>query len=388
MVLVIKGLNGMRELRVDGRGTLNAEGRIALPAFYDMHFHPENAFTLRYTGENASSTLQEAVAKWSKLRDVLSVEEIKDRMKKALLLELYHGVTHVRIHVDTCSKDLKSVKASVILKEEMKDLIDIQTVSFPEQSIFKCSNDFTYASQLTDIVGGKPDAEDDIETSIKHLNYVTMIAKKLNKNMDVHIDQDARKTRFAEYLLSFADVHLALSHMSSLHYEDDDYVRKIIQMIKSKKASVISSPLTSLYLATEKGYPKGRGITRIREMMREEINLCLGNDDAQNVFYPFGAGDILLSLFMAINMEQSFSVDEWIPLVTYNSEREFSTTSNPGKDFVILDALSMREQMSTMAPRFMVIRNGRIVAKTNRESRLLIDGTSIDPVMLMRSLTS
>lgn len=28
MVLVIKGLRGIKELRVDGRGTLNAEGRM------------------------------------------------------------------------------------------------------------------------------------------------------------------------------------------------------------------------------------------------------------------------------------------------------------------------------------------------------------------------
>ncbi len=386
MVLVIKGLTGVREIRVDGRGTLNAEGRIALPGFYDMHLHPENAFTLQFTGENMSSTLQEAVAKWSKIRDTMSVEEVKDRMKKALLLELYHGVTHVRIHVDTCSKDLKSVKASTILKEEMKDLMDIQTVSFPEQSVFKCSNDFTYASQLTDIVGGKPDAEDDIETSLKHLSYVASVAKKLNKNMDVHIDQDARRTRFAELMLSYAETHLALSHLSSLHYEDDDYVRKIIQMIKAKNASVISSPLTGVYLATEKGYPKGRGVTRIKEMMREEVNVCLGNDDMQNVFYPFGAGDIMTSLFMAVHMEQSFNVNGWISLITTNAEKEFSTTSIPGRDFVILDATSMREQLSTMAPRFMVIRNGKIVAKTNREARLMINGSSIDPFALAKTL--
>ncbi|MCY0849869.1 amidohydrolase family protein [Sulfuracidifex metallicus] len=387
MVMVIKGLSGMKELRVDGRGTFNAEGRLALPAFYDMHLHPENAFTLGLTGENSSSTLKEAVTKWSKVRDSMSVEEIKDRMKKALLLELYHGVTHVRIHVDMCSKDIRSVKAAVLLKEEMKEIMDIQTVAFPEQSLFKCGNDLLYASQFTDLVGGKPDAEDDVEMSIKHLSLVTSVAKKLEKSMDIHIDQDARRTRFAEYLLSIAENHVTLSHMSSLHYEDDDYVKKIYQMIRNKKASVVSSPLTAVYLAAEKGYPKGRGITRIREMMKEEINVCLGNDDLQNVFYPFGAGDILLSMFMAINLEQSFTADDWIPLVTSNAEKEFSLINVPSKDFVILDASSFREQMSTMAPRFMVIRNGKILAKTNRESRLIVNGSSLNPYLLMKSLT-
>ncbi|WP_054838721.1 hypothetical protein [Sulfuracidifex metallicus] len=74
-------------------------------------------------------------------------------------------------------------------------------------------------------------------------------------------------------------------------------------------------------------------------------------------------------------------------MVTTNAEKEFSLINVPSKDFVILDASSFREQMSTMAPRFMVIRNGKILAKTNRESRLIINGSSLNPYLLMKSLT-
>ncbi|MCI2415602.1 MAG: amidohydrolase family protein [Candidatus Aramenus sp.] len=387
--MIIKNLRGaVKAIRVEGGGSINAEGRIALPAFYDMHFHPENAFTLELTGINNSSTLSEAVEKWSKLRDSLTVEEIKERMKKALLLELYNGVTHVRVHADTCSRNLKSLKAAVLLKEEIGELMDVQVVAFPEQGILKCENDFAYASQLADVVGGKPEGEEDFYGAVAHMDYVMEMAKKLGKTLDVHVDQQAKRTRFAEYMLYKSQVHLTLSHLSSLHYEDEQYVKRIIKLIKSKNATVISAPLTNLYLAGDSGYPKGRGITRIREMMSEGVNVCLGNDDVQNVFYPFGAGDILLSLFMAVNLEQAFDVDEWIKLVTVNAEKEFSRVSVPGKDYVILDAKSVREQLSTLAPRFMVIRKGRVVATTNREAKLVVDGSTIDPISLLRSLTS
>ncbi len=387
--MLIKNLKGIaRSLKVEGgSGSIDAEGRIVLPSFYDMHFHPENAFTLGITGVNDTSTLSEAVQKWSKLRDSLSLVEIKERMKKALLLELYNGVTHVRIHADTCSKNLNSIKAAFLLKEELEELMDVQVVAFPEQGIFKCRNDFAYAAQLADVVGGKPEGEEDLEGATAHMDYIMDLARKLGKTLDVHVDQSSKRTRFAEYLLLRSQVHVALSHLSSLHYEDDLYVRRIMRLLKSKNTTVISAPLTNLYLSEDYGYPKGRGITRIREMLNEGVNVCLGNDDVQNVFYPLGSGDILLSLFMAVNLEQAFDVDDWIKLVTVNAEREFSHVSVPARDYVVLDAKSIREQLSTLAPRFMVIRKGRVVAMTNREAKLMVNGSTVDPMSLLRSLT-
>lgn len=139
----------------------DTEVRLATPSFFDMHVHLENALSLNETGENESGTLEEAVERWAKVRDSLSLEELKNRIKKALILEIFNGITHVRTHADTCSRNLNSVKATLEVKEEMADFVDLQVVAFPEQGVFNCGEEsFKRAATMADIIGGKPDGED------------------------------------------------------------------------------------------------------------------------------------------------------------------------------------------------------------------------------------
>ncbi|AWR96850.1 amidohydrolase family protein [Acidianus sulfidivorans JP7] len=342
---------------------------IKLPAFYDMHSHLENAFI----GGTANS-LEEAVDKWSKIRDSMSLEDLKKRIEKAALIELFYGTTHIRVHADTCSKN--SVKAALLAKEELKEYIDLQIVAFPEQGIFNCSkDDFVKYAMISDIVGGKPEADND---PITHMDFIANLAHKINKAIDVHIDQHDDRTKHSEYMLSIAKTHLALSHLTALHFYSDDYAKKLIGIIKSKGASVISSPLTAFYLNGGNSYPTYRGVTRIKELVNEGINVCLGHDDIQNPFYPSGIGDMIQVLWLAMNIEKQFD-PSWLNLITVNSEKEFG---GKNEDYVLLDLESIEELLTTMLPRFAVIRKGKIVAKSTIEMKVL----DLNPLNLIREL--
>ena len=392
---IIKNVNlwgkGLTNLSIDdgNDNIIDAEGRIAFPAFYDMHVHLENALSLKDTGENESGTLQEAVERWAKIRDSLSVEDLKNRIKKAIILEIFNGVTHIRTHADTCSKNLNSVKASVEVKEEMKDLVDIQVVAFPEQGVFNCDEKGFYeAVEISDIIGGKPDGEDNEDLGKKQLELISYLSIKFKKSIDSHIDQGDEPTRFSEYLLGLKNNHVALSHLTSIHSDSDEYVSRLIKLIKKRNATVISSPLTTVFLNGRfDNYPKRRGLTRIKQLLREGVNVSLGHDDFQNPFFPFGYGDILQALWLAILMEQASlkEAEEWINLITKNSEKEWilSTNEKPSEDLVILDAKSLKEQFSTLSPRFMVIRKGKIVAYSNRSGEVIIGGNKINPYSLI-----
>ena len=392
---IIKNVNfmGMGRTNItldDGNDTvIDAEGRIAFPAFFDMHIHLENVMSLKDTGENESGTLQEAVERWAKIRDSLSIEELKSRIKKALILEIFNGVTHIRTHADTCSKNLNSVKASIEVKEEMKDFVDIQVVAFPEQGVFNCDeNNFYRAVEISDIIGGKPDGEDNEDLGKKQLELISSLSLKFNKSIDAHIDQGDEPTRFAEYLLGLKNNHVSLSHLTSIHSDNDEYVSRLIRLIKERNASVISSPLTTVFLNGRfDKYPKRRGLTRIKQLLKEGINVTLGHDDFQNPFFPFGYGDIIQALWLAILMEQASlkESEDWINLITKNSETEWylSTMNKPSQDLVILDSKSLREQFSTLSPRFMVIRTGKIIAYSNRSGEVILNGNKINPYSLI-----
>ncbi|BDC18883.1 amidohydrolase family protein [Acidianus sp. HS-5] len=366
---------------------IDAEGRIAFPSFFDMHVHLENALSFKETGENESGTLEEAVERWAKIRDSISVEDLKNRIKKALILEIFNGVTHVRTHADTCSKNINSVKASVEAKEEMKNFIDVQVVAFPEQGIFNCNEEeFKKAIEISDIIGGKPDGEDNEDLSKKHLELISSLSLALNKSIDSHIDQGDEPTRFSEHLLGLRNNHVALSHLTSIHSDSDEYTYRLIKLIKKRNATVISSPLTTVFLNGRfDRYPKRRGLTRIKQLLSEGVIVSLGHDDFQNPFFPFGFGDMVQSLWMAILLEQIEFRDDLINLITENARKEWvlSTSKKPSEDIVILDAKSLREQLSTLSPRFMVIRKGKIIAYTNKSGEVILNGNKINPYDLI-----
>ena len=372
----------------DGRDSIiDAEGRLATPSFFDMHVHLENALSLNETGENESGTLEEAVERWAKVRDSLSLEELKSRIKKALILEIFNGVTHVRTHADTCSRNLNSVKATLEVKEEMADFVDLQVVAFPEQGVFNCGEEsFKRAATMADIIGGKPDGEDNEDLGKKQLELISSLSISLNKGIDAHIDQGDEPTRFSEYLLGLRNNHVALSHLTSIHSDSDEYVHRLIRLIKKRNATVISSPLTSVFLNGRfDRYPKRRGITRIKQLLKEGVNVALGHDDFQNPFFPFGYGDIIQALWAAILLDHLDFGEGLISLITENARREWalSTQSLPSEDLVILDARSLREQLSTLSPRFMVIRKGRIVAYSNRSGEVIINGSKVNPYEIL-----
>ncbi|MBB5254192.1 amidohydrolase family protein [Sulfurisphaera ohwakuensis] len=343
---------------------------IKIPAFYDMHSHLENAFI----GNEGAESLEEAVEIWSKIRDKMTVDEIKKRIEKAALIELFYGTTHIRVHADTCSKN--SVKAAILAKDELKEYIDLQIVAFPEQGIFNCSKeDFVRYSSMVDIIGGKPEADKD---PYLHMGFIAELAYKLQKPIDVHIDQHDERTKHSEYMLGVTKTHLALSHLTALHFYSENYAKKLIRMIKEKNVSVISSPLTAFYLNGGNSYPMFRGVTRVKELLRENINVCLGHDDIQNPFYPAGVGDMLQVLWLLMNIEKTFDIS-WLDLITTNAEKEFG---NKNEDYILVDLKDVKELLFTMMPRHVVFRKGKIVAKSTVEVKVL----DLNPFDLMREL--
>lgn len=57
--------------------------------------------------------------------------------------------------------------------------------------------------------------------------------------------------------------------------------------------------------------------------------------------------------------------------------------NKPSQDLVILDSKSLREQFSTLSPRFMVIRTGKIIAYSNRSGEVILNGNKINPYSLI-----
>ncbi len=58
----------------------------------------------------------------------------------------------------------------------------------------------------------------------------------------------------------------------------------------------VANPLVNIHLQGRfDTYPKRRGITRVKEMLKSDINVCFGHDDVFDPWYPLGTANMLQS---------------------------------------------------------------------------------------------
>ena len=112
-------------------------GKLTLPPYVDPHIHLDYVFTARKQGAtNGTGTLFEGIQRWSETKSDLTIDEIKARAIKAVKMEVSHGVQYIRTHADVTDPNLTALKALLELKEELKDIVTIQIVSFPQEGMY------------------------------------------------------------------------------------------------------------------------------------------------------------------------------------------------------------------------------------------------------------
>ena len=110
-------------------------GRIVLPSLVESHIHLDKAF-LDERRPNLSGTLEDAIAITQELKRSVTKEDILARSERALRLAIRHGTTWFRVHVEVDSiVGLKGMEATLEIRENFKDLANIQIVVFPQEGI-------------------------------------------------------------------------------------------------------------------------------------------------------------------------------------------------------------------------------------------------------------
>jgi len=121
--------------------------------------------------------------------------------------------------------------------------------------------------------------------------------------------------------------------------------------------------------------PIRRGITRVKELIKRDINVAFGQDCIKDTFYPFGRADMLEVGIIVAHAAQMSLPDE-IKMV-FNMPLEHSAKIMGLKDYgievgntadiVVLAATSESEALRLNADRRYVIRKGKVVAQTEKK---------------------
>lgn len=192
-----------------GEEVVDLGGKLALPPFIESHVHLDTCLTAGDPVWNMSGTLFEGIECWSKRKDKLTKADVRERVNRAVRMQAAHGIQHVRTHVDVTDPKLTAMEAMLELKEELKDVMDIQIVAFPQEGILSYPNGKELMENAVrmgaDAVGAIPHFEFTREYSVESLNFAMQLAEKYDRLVDVHCDEiDDEASRGLETLAARA----------------------------------------------------------------------------------------------------------------------------------------------------------------------------------------
>ena len=362
---------------------LDGEEGIVYPPFVEPHIHLDATQTAGQPNWNQSGTLFEGIERWAERKSLLSHEDVKSRAWKTLKWQIANGVQYVRTHVDVSDPTLTALKAMLEVKKEIAPWVDLQIVAFPQEGILSYPNGEKLLYQAmemgADVVGGIPHFEFTREYGVESMHIAFDIARKYNKQIDIHCDEiDDEQSRFVETVAALALKYdmgekVTASHTTAMHSYNNAYASRLFRLLKMSKIHFVANPLVNIHLQGRfDTYPKRRGVTRVKEMLKNNINVCFGHDDVFDPWYPLGTANMLQVLHMGLHVCQLMGygqINDGLKLVTENSAKALGLTDygiqeGNSANFIVLPAENGFDAVRRQVPTRYSIRHGKVISET------------------------
>ncbi|MCD4715007.1 MAG: amidohydrolase family protein [Clostridiales bacterium] len=372
---------------------IDAAGLLVTPPFIEPHIHLDKVNILDVVRPNVSGTLTEAIEIiWDKKKNY-TVEDVVERSMKVIQKAIQNGTLHMRTYVDVDTiGGLRPLEGILALKEQVKHLIDLQIVAFPQEGIVKnhgCAELLWQAMEMgADIIGGMPANEASPTDSHYHVDLIFKIAKAFNVDVDMHVDET--DDPFYRTLEMVADAtiknhwqgRVTAGHTCALAAYDDHYANYVMDKVKDAGMFMITNPVTNLMLQGRNDkQPIRRGITRVKELLSRDITMSFGQDCVRDTFYPFGSADMLqvaLITAHAAQMSLPHEREKLFDMITSDAARilkldDYGLVVGNSANLVIIDAKNIDEAISLQPERRYVIRSGKVIASSLRETFNVLD---------------
>lgn len=382
------------QMDAESAEVIDAKGNLVIPPFVDPHLHLDAVLSVGDPRYNDSGTLLEGIQIWGERKPHLTKEIIKRNAIEAIKWEVANGTLRIRTHADTTDPTLLTVESLLEVKEEMKDLVDLQVVAFPQDGIFTTPQGLKLMEKSlemgVDVVGGIPHNEFTREDGVKDVETVFKLAERYNALIDIHVDETGDdQSRFVEVMAKETILRgwqgrVTASHTTAMHNYNNDYAFKLIGILKRAEMNMITNPFDNSVLQNRTdGYPRKRGHTRVDELIARGVNVSIGHDSIMDPWYPMGKGSMLQAanlLMHTAHMSGYSQIPQLLDMITINSAKTLHMEDTYGievgkpADLVILDTDTEFDAIRLMSECLYVIRRGNVVSKTVPAVRTLTFG--------------
>ncbi len=388
-------------IEAPARDEIDAAGRLVTEPFVDCHFHVDKAFTgvtmgrfrypLRSLPEIDAAFAAEARAGDTggavpyhgphplDLHRVLkrryTIENVAERVGKALELALVHGTLAMRVFVDVDPiQRLTALRAVLGARERVADRMSVQVCAFPQDGLLDSPEMATLMEEAmhlgADVVGGIPWVEPDDTAAQAHIDWCFSLARRFDRGVHMLCDDTPDPNSRTLEMVAARTIRdgyqgrVAASHNGALRLYPDEHAAKVIDLVRQAEMHIVVIPSLNL-LGT---------LTRVEEMLAAGINVCCGQDDLDNFFYPLGRANMLDAMHLIVHIAhlatpQGFETA--YDIVTRQGARalgleRYAIEAGADANLLIFEGKTLHEVLQMQADRAYVIARGRVVATTTR----------------------
>ncbi|MBE9109082.1 cytosine deaminase [Nodosilinea sp. LEGE 07298] len=380
------GLIGAIEshLKASAIAEIAVGGKLVSPPFVESHIHLDSALTAGQPRWNQSGTLFEGIEIWRDRKQSLTLEDVKERAIATLKLQAQQGVLFVRTHADVSETNLVALKALLEVRDAVKDWMTVQIVAFPQDGLYSSPGNLelmeTALKLGVDAIGGIPHYEMTREDGVQSVHRIFELAQHYDRLIDIHCDEiDDDQSRFLEVVAactvrSGLGSRVTASHTTAFASYNNAYAFKLMGLLARANLNFIANPLINITLQGRTDtYPKRRGVTRVKELWQQGLNVSLGHDCIQDPWYSLGTGNMLDVAAMAVHVCQMTGQDEIAAcynMITTNGAKTLAVQEIYGLEvgkpasLIVLDADSPYDAIRRRAAVTHVFSHGKLLVQT------------------------
>lgn len=365
---------------------IDAAGKLVIPGLVDAHIHLDKALLLQrqpaQTGDFA-----EAMQETLRLKQLFTVEDIQKRARQVIEQAIGLGITAMRSHVEVDpTVGLVGMEALLPLQREYAWAITIQLAVFAQEGITQQPRTIELLRQALqrggNLIGSAPYADPNPKRNVE---IIFDLAEEFNCDVDFHLDflDDDQPLLLPFVIQTTIDRgwqgRVCLGHMTKLAGLPPDELRSIAADLQAAGISILALPASDLYMMAKRDtHNVRRGVAPIHQLDRWGVNVGVATNNVQNLFTPFGDGDVLkicTLLAQVLHLGTSTDHQRCLKMATSQAAQAIGLTDyglavGKSADLVILAATDATEAIAAAPIDRTVIKQGRIVAQTRVDRRL------------------
>ena len=360
-------------------------GRVLTSGLVDAHIHLDKAFLSSLT-PSIEGTVAEALRVTAEAKRGFTVQDIGVRARRVLDQAVRAGTTAMRSHVEIDPiVGLKGLEALTALKREYAPAIDLQLCAFAQEGILRSPGTEALLERAlrkgADLIGGCPYNDTDAHAQI---DIVFRLARAFDVDVDFHIDffdepEHMDVLYVAEQTVRFGwQGRVAVGHASELAALPPDELDRTAAILKDAGIGVIILPATDLYLMGRRDSKNvRRGIAPAKRLLAAGVTVAAATNNILNAFTPMGTGDLALMGYLmtaAGHMGTERDIRDILAMVTEHPARilrlpDYGLRVGARADLVLWETERASEAVTTMAPRRLVVKAGRLSIEHERTCR-------------------